>query len=214
MYLNVPTDELANRLQRGEVANLKTKAIPDEKPSEITSGFELLSQYAADIHEKPVHALAEELAVEWTRLFRGLKRGYGPPPPYESVYGGTERTMGPAAIDVSRIYAEAGAGLSKELHQLPDYIGVELDSMRFMCAKEAEAWSQGKVEDARRMLQLEGTLLKDHLAAWIPKFCDTAMEEAKNEFYTAVLKITKGVVISETDQVDDLIATANSAQAT
>ena len=210
-YLKSPTDDHAKKLLEGGLTvDLKHPAIAHEESGDITDGFQILSRYIADSHGKSPRDLSEELAVEWTRLFRGVKRGYGPPPPYESVYGEAQQTMGRPATEVSKLYAEAGAGLSKELHELPDYIGVELDSMRFMCAKEADAWSLSKIEESRSMLQLERRLLKEHLAAWVPKFCDVAFEEAKNGFYRAVLKITKGVVLSETALIDDLIETAES----
>jgi TorA maturation chaperone TorD len=209
IYLNAPTTELANRLLEGKLtASFKPVALVDEVSVDIKDGFQVLGRFMTNIHDKSVNALAEELAVEWTRLFRGVKRGYGPPPPYESVYGETQRTMGRPATEISNLYAEAGAGLSKTLHELPDYIGVELDSLRFMCAKEADAWNTNRIEESTGMLQLEAKLLKEHLAVWVTKFCDVAFEEAKNDFYRAVLKITKGVVLSEAARIDELIATA------
>jgi TorA maturation chaperone TorD len=211
MYLRAPSDELATNLQKG-LASLKQGAVRNEEPGDMKAGLELLERYTADSLGKSVKVLAEELGVEWTRLFRGVKRGYGPPPPYESVYGGAERTMGPAAVDISKLYADAGAALSKELHELPDYIGVELDSMRFMCTKEAEAWEQGRTNESRNMLRLERALIQDHLLAWVPRFCDAALEETKNDFYRALLKMTKGVVMSEASSIDDLIATTSSAE--
>jgi TorA maturation chaperone TorD len=211
VYIQLSTDNLASKLMDGTLATApSSSAMTHQTAKDIEEGFQILGQYVADNRGRPVEVVAEELAVERTRLFRGLKRGYGPPPPYETVYRDTERTMPMRTIAVSKLYEEVGANLSKELKEQPDYIGVELDSMRLMCEREAEAWGTGKVEDAKRMLQLERKLLNEHLAAWIPKFCDTALNDARTGFYKAVLKITKGVVLSEAALIGDLIETAES----
>jgi len=212
IYVQPSTDDLASKLREGTLAAASpSSAMAQQTSKDIEEGFQMLSQYMADSRGKSVQALAEELAVERTRLFRGLKRGYGPAPPYETIHRDTKGTLGPTA-GISELYEEAGASLSEELKDRPDYIGVELDSMRFMSSNEAEAWKRGRFDDAKTMLQLEKRLLKEHLATWIPKFCDVALEEAKNGFYKAVLKIKKGVVLSETALIDDLIETAESIE--
>ncbi|MEE8323978.1 MAG: molecular chaperone TorD family protein, partial [Candidatus Bathyarchaeia archaeon] len=55
--------------------------------------------------------LAQRLTIEFTRLLRGIKRGYGPPPPYESLYKGEKRVIGEVTRDVMRMYQKAGFGI-------------------------------------------------------------------------------------------------------
>ena len=79
------------------------------------------------------------LQVDWTRLFRGVAKGYSPPPPYESVY--KEGLLGgPTSQAVARIYATNGVGLSDKSNEMPDYIGVEFKFMSTLASEESKAW--------------------------------------------------------------------------
>ncbi len=83
----------------------------------------MIEQYIQAATHKPVEELRNELAVDRTRLLRGIKPGYGPPPPYESVYAGTEQQpQMQASMSVQQAYAEAGVGLPKEVRDQPDFI--------------------------------------------------------------------------------------------
>jgi TorA maturation chaperone TorD len=209
IYIQPSAEDLAAKLTEKTLNAVPfSPAITQAASRDMEEGFRMLRQYMADSYSRPIKELAEELAVERTRLLRGLKRGYGPPPPYESVYMDAEAIQ-TYISGVSKLYEEAGVSLSKELKERPDYIGIELDFMRLMCSREAEAWKHGNAGDARSALQLERRMLKEHLVAWVPKFCDIAFEEARNGFYRAVLKVTKELVLSETAMIDDLIDTAS-----
>ncbi|RME22998.1 MAG: hypothetical protein D6806_12030 [Deltaproteobacteria bacterium] len=60
-------------------------------------------------------------------------------------------------------YKEVG-GAEAERQVAADYIGVELDFMRYLCQREAEEQSK----DAReRIVETEKTFLKEHLGRWI-----------------------------------------------
>jgi TorA maturation chaperone TorD len=68
----------------------------------------------------------------------------------------------------------------------------------------------GRVENARNIRYFERRLLKEHLVDGVPRFCNAALDESRNDFYKAVLKITRGVVLCEGDLIDDLISTAEN----
>src|SRR3989339_1175084 len=108
------------------------------------------------------------LETEFTRLFRGLDREKSPPPPYESVYLDRGLLYGPSTQDVAeryRCYQIAGKN-----GEPPDHISLELDFMRLLCEKEALAWQTG--ESADPLVAEEKKFLEEHLARWLPEFCE------------------------------------------
>lgn len=50
------------------------------------SPYQLISLYLKNNQNKPTAELLQELAIDWTRLFRGVSPSYGPQPPYAGVY--------------------------------------------------------------------------------------------------------------------------------
>ncbi|MGC8661938.1 MAG: TorD/DmsD family molecular chaperone [Nitrososphaeria archaeon] len=111
----------------------------------------------------------DRLEIEYNRLFVGP--GHVPCPPYESVYRKDrplmERglVMGPSTIDVQKRYGEAGLQKSKDFKDLPDHIAVELEFMRYLCAKEADE-GPGKW----RTMQVE--FLNHHVKPWYLEFAE------------------------------------------
>jgi TorA maturation chaperone TorD len=157
---------------------------------------------------KPGEDLASELQVEWTKLFRGVTKGYSPPPPYESVYmegvlqGKTTRT-------ISRTYMEHGVGLSEDSAELPDYIGVEFRFMSALASKEAKAWGV----DRSRALELIGAqkrFARAHLQSWIPRFCAEAERLATTDFYRATAQLMRSVVEWDVTLLDSIEQTASN----
>jgi TorA maturation chaperone TorD len=130
----------------------------------------------------------KELSAEHRRLFRGVKPGIDLLPPYESLWRGgllsNERTR-----QVREEYAKAGARLKRK--ELPDYIGVELSFMRFLCLKEAEAWKRGDEAGALEYAGMQKDFLEKHVLKWVPRFCDEVVVRAKLECYQAIATLIK-----------------------
>ncbi len=203
-YNTVPQEEAIGKLFCEEfVENLKKLYSMAE--GEIKEGARLLEHTHRRTLERTLEDLTEELAVEFTRLFRGLKPKYGPPPPYESVYIGEGRVMGETTQEVNNIYLEAGFALTKEYGGPPDYIGTELRFMSLASYREAECWKNGDRNEATRFLKIEDRFLKRHMLRWIPGFCDTMFEEAKTDFYRGVAKLTRGFLTLDTEQIEELL---------
>lgn len=168
-----------------------------------------LEAFQACFSEVSKEGTEQSLQVDWTRLFRGVAKGYSPLPPYESVYK-EGLLQGPTAKSVARLYATNGVGLPNTSKELPDYIGVEFKFMSTLASKEAEAWCA----DASKAEQLiEGQLLfaREHLQAWVPRFCDEAQKFARTDFYRAAIQVIRS--ISEWDSIllDALEETVSNA---
>lgn len=135
-----------------------------------------------------------DLAVEYTRLFRGPVRAQAYP--YESMYteGGV---MGKAALEVLKQYGKAGVSLSEDFKDLPDHIAAELEFMHYLCSQELEARLGHDEPGAGHLAHLGCAFVKDHLAQWVPPFADRVAEHATTPFYLALARLTKAFICWE-----------------
>lgn len=141
------------------------------------------------------------LGTEFTRLFRGLGRIQSPPPPYESVYLEDGLLHGLSTQRVAQKYSRFRLKLNN--NEPPDYIAFELDFMRFLCEKEALAWQKG--EGARDLLKEEGTFLSEHLARWVPDFCENIRQFDSTGFYKGVADVTEGWIQYDLELVTAIV---------
>jgi TorA maturation chaperone TorD len=207
----LPTPALAQAIKEGHVLDaLSPLANTEAAPEDLINGLETLKAYTTSSRSEETTRILQDIAVERTRLFRGIKPGYGPPPPYESVYATGTDLGSNARKRVLEIYAEIGVNLMEMCKEEPDYIGLELDFMRILCQKEAEAW---KIQDAEVVVDFLGReyrFVNEHLVTWVPRFCDTVLERTKLGFYRALAQIIKGTLTLDKDQIKNLLAAVRS----
>ena len=172
-------------------------------PASLVDGLNSIKEYTSALRERPFDEALAELGVEHTRIFRGVKREYGPPPPYESVYVDDGRVMGETTVKIKAEYAKAGLAIpDNRKGEMADYIGLEMDFMRHLCSAEADAWLAGDFELAVQLKEDQARFLKEHLQRWVPKFCETAITHALSGFYIGVLQLTKGFIEFEGTLID------------
>lgn len=214
-YNRLPDDGLALSLLGPELARFVASARESEDMDEdMREGWRLINAFIQASRGRPVEELKTDLAVERTRLFRGIKPGYGPPPPYEGVYASTSHeAFGHAMLAVKNFYAEAGVVLPEETHDQPDFIGFELDFMRILTEKEAHAWVGGNVTGAIGTAEKEQAFLGQHIGTWVPRFCDVMFKEAQLDFYRGIARLTKGYVEADAKTAGELVDVARSMQA-
>lgn len=125
---------------------------------------------------------AEDLVVEYTRLFVGP---YGVlAPPYGSVYlDEGRRVMGDSTLAVLDIYRRAGLGLDSDFKELPDHIAAELEFMYYLTSKAAEAAAAGQSAMADETLQTREMFLGRFLSPWVPGFCARLQGGTEHPFY-------------------------------
>lgn len=198
IFMVLPDQAFVGRLTDGRMGTLLDALSADDVPSDIEAGIRLIRGYLTSIQTVPDDQVETDLAVERARLLRGIKPGYGPPPPYESVYRGTaDNSASQTLLQVKRAFADAGASVPESIHEPADYIGLELELMRYLTNQEAQAWGAGDEVQARVWLDKQKTFLTDHLALWIPRFADRMAEHAALGFYQGVARIAKGFVMSD-----------------
>ena len=187
----------------------------EKLPEKIDESDELLEvmRFIRDSIDGNPEELSKALSVEFTRLFRGIKKDYGPPPPYESVYRGEGRVMGETTLSVLRFYSEAGIGIIDESEGPQDYIGVEMKFMSLLCYKEMESWKNRKIEDGMRYLKLEKKFLEEHILKWVPDFCRRIEVEAREDFYAAVARLTEKFIRVDAENLEILLDVINETKA-
>lgn len=205
-YILLPDEHMASRLLKENRLVLLAHSWPENLLPEVKQGLILIWDFASHMAGRPLREIKELLSVDRTRLFRGLMPGYGPPPPYESVYlGNPEAPFFQAASEVASLYAKVGVGFSPRIQEQADYIGVETDFMRILTEREAAAWKDTP-EEALRWLLVEQEFLRDHLLRWVPNFCEIVVREAESDFYRGVAMLTHGFLTSDLEWVKHLLS--------
>ncbi|MDH3597498.1 MAG: molecular chaperone TorD family protein [Rhodospirillales bacterium] len=156
-----------------------------------------------DLLGLPEAELLEKLAVEYTRLFIGPGSHI---PPYSSVHLGGEGASlwGASTAWVKRFIEAAGFEYRPDYHDLPDHVSVALEFMQEITAREACALDEPDADEAGRLLSIEEEFVREHLAAWLPGFCDNVVDQARLPFYGEMAKLTKAFVESELESTTPL----------
>jgi TorA maturation chaperone TorD len=130
--------------------------------------------------------LAPHLAREHARLFRGLREGHGPQPPFESLWR-EGVCMGENTRRVIAAYNHAGFPIGANGHACDD-LATELLFMASLCAAEAEAEGRGDDTAISLRRSQQRVFLDRHLLRWAPHYCRTVAETGAHPFYRAALE--------------------------
>jgi TorA maturation chaperone TorD len=167
-----------------------------------------------DLNDSSCEKLAEDLAVEYARLF------IGPGPhisPHESVNiefpNPMEATLwGPQTVKVKKFIEAAGLEYDDSFTGMPDHLSAELEFMQRLATKEAEAWAEPNEEFATNILKIEQRFLDEHLSRWVPRFSDKVIEMSVHTFYPRFAEMMKGFLEFEARNVQSFIAQAEKGK--
>lgn len=137
--------------------------------------------------------------MEYTRLFIGPGKHI---PPYESVHvdaGGS--LCGEAAVSVKNFIEMTGFEYQSEFQSMPDHISAELEFMQMLTDQEAQMWMKEEQEMALSCLQTEMAFIDQHLARWIPQFCDAVIESQESRFYASMAALTRDFLAAEKEAI-------------
>jgi TorA maturation chaperone TorD len=191
-YIQLPGKKILELKWEPAVELLRYPQKGGEEPfTEIEDGLDLVRSYGLEKVRNDEEIL-ENISKDWTRLFRGVVRD-GILPPYESLYRPKIGRRNPAQ-QINRLFSEMGIQVPEEWHHPSDYIGVELDFMRFHCEKEMQLRDSGEPHTVREALEAEYSFLEKHLALWVPIFCKKMFQEAQENYYRGVARLTTGFV--------------------
>jgi TorA maturation chaperone TorD len=146
----------------------------------------------------------QELQAEHLRLFGGIREGYGPPPPYESLHR-EGRLQGMSTESVVAYYRRNGLSLAGEMAGPEDHLGIELKFLALLCHEESRRWRDGNVAGGHAALTAEQGFLADHLQAWAPAYCQHVQASTPSPFYRAVADLTAASIEQDARQVSILL---------
>jgi TorA maturation chaperone TorD len=153
-----------------------------------TPAFNAWISFIQNHFQQDTDSLYQMLALEFTRLFRGLYSHSGPRPPYEAVYVSEHPEMAlPILRQVSQFYKKLG--LIFHLKERADFIGLEMDLMRYLVEEERKARETENHDEMMKYLVLEQEWLQDHMLRWIPMFCEELHNHASIDFYKSITAI-------------------------
>lgn len=179
--------------------NLSQQVSRVSLPLKMKRGLKQVNNWLEKCGSDPSKIAA--LETEFTRLFRGLERAKSPPPPYESVYMDRGLLYGPSTQLVADTYHRFKVK-AREDNEPPDYIALEMDFMRFLCDQEIAAWETGS---AQEFLREEDVFLCEHLASWIPAFCENVRRSNTSIFYTGLANLIEGWILCDRKIIQGLL---------
>jgi TorA maturation chaperone TorD len=203
-FLDLPDPEMVNNLFDPDFDRRLSAVASVFETGEIREGLRFISAFISSFKNDSREEILKRMAIDRTRLFRGVSEEHSPPPPYESFYR-EQRLSGQTSADVYRFYCRLGVTLPEGWTESPDYLGVEIDFMRLLCQGEEEAWLNNQSEKALKLLRASADFLEDHLLKWTPSFFEKMYEMADLDFYSGLAKLTSGFLKVDRHLVEEQI---------
>lgn len=198
-FLTLVDPAFVTRLRNGELSTVLETLQQDESSGlDITAGAALMLDYLHKTSGMDLAKLTQILGVDRTRLYRGVAKGYGPPPPYELVWSKKGEDYG-VLQTVSRVYREAGLEPPADIKERLDHISVEMGFLQELAQNEALAWNSGDDQTASRWLERQRDFMENHFGEWVPFFIEKAFEYVETDFYRGHLLMLRGFIAEQKD---------------
>lgn len=188
-FLQRPDNEFLIKIKSNKFLQV-VGSISENNKGEFRESFALIKEFLNKNENIPPDVLLNVLETDFTKLLRGIRKGYGPPPPYESVWRGEEHLWGKWTQKVLEFYLRTGIGMDLE-DEVPDHIGIELKFMSLLCYREKENWKRKDVKDAFEVLNKERDFLDEYILMWVPRYLERMFSEAETDFYKGIANFTK-----------------------
>ncbi len=171
----------------------------------IANSLTPIRLFLRETEDRNTEDVVKELSAEFTYLFRGIRVQC--PPPYESVFR-EGLVYGASTRKVLTYYKLFCVSLGESYRtEPPDHISFELDFMKLLCEKEAEAWLKNDRERLRLLLQTQKKFLDEHLMIWIEAFCENIEREDKLGFYKGWANFTSSWILMDKLHIHELLIT-------
>jgi TorA maturation chaperone TorD len=164
-------------IERAELYRLFAGLFIHEPTDEIV--IQLKDMFQMKFADSP-----QEIRMDFARIFLGPD---GRLMPYESLHnyplGDRPRLWGKTAEEVQAFYISAGIVMDEEINLIPDHISAEMLFMSYL------------IENG--ISELQKRFLEEHLAKWIPEYCNELQKYASTVFYKEIANILKEFILSE-----------------
>jgi TorA maturation chaperone TorD len=139
------------------------------------------SEIVGRMQEAVKQSTAQELLIEYTRLFIGPFKTLVPP--YSSLYFGSETLMSDETVWVVNFYRRAGLKFDQETKEVPDHIAIETEFMYWLIHNEIKALDSGDRDKALSLWENQREFFAKHYGKWAPEFCTKIATETNNEYF-------------------------------
>lgn len=96
--------------------------------------------------------------------------------------------VNPVATFLQRYGFEVDLAAARSL--APDHLGIELEVMSVLCAREAEAFASDNGPAGRAVRRVQREFLEQHLLAWAPVYLFAAIRNARTRLYREAAEAT------------------------
>jgi TorA maturation chaperone TorD len=139
------------------------------------------SEIVGRMQEAVKQSTAQELLIEYTRLFIGPFKTLVPP--YSSLYFGDDTLMSEETIWVIDFYRKVGLKFDEETKDVPDHIAIETEFMYWLVHNEINALDSGDRDRSFSLWENQQEFFDKHYKKWAPKFCTKVATETNNEYF-------------------------------
>lgn len=171
---------------------------------EADQGFRLIAGYLSNVWDNSL----EELAVDYARIFIGQGiDAFSAAYPFESVYTSEKRLlMQDARDEVLAIYRSVGLDKQSTWKEGEDHIAVELEFVKLLCERTAEALEKENVERALFFLSTQLNFLDDHLLSWVPMMTEDVQRFAQTDLYKGLALLTNGYLKADREFLNTVLS--------
>lgn len=151
----------------------------------------------------------ELLRNQFTRLFAVPGDSYVKP--WESVYvGKTDVLFTQVTLDVRSRYEALGFKAQEKGHFPEDHLSMMLDFMGAVAERAYEAAASGDDAEAQRLVEAQVAFAQQHLANWLPLFCEALEAKDATGFFAAYAQVTRAFVEADQALASQLVASLSS----
>lgn len=184
-------EELTDKLIEEYVETQQVLSLDQfESPAErlLARGSNLMLKYL----QRRTPDTLTQTRCDYARVFLGAGSVTKMPvSPFESVYANEGRLVMQGARDAAcALYAAEGLQIEDHYNMPEDHLSFELQYMALLLDRQAAA-ADSDLKQADRYEKLAATFLENHLAPWVPLFCEEAQALAQTAFYRGLLQATR-----------------------
>jgi TorA maturation chaperone TorD len=124
---------------------------------------------------------AQELLIEYTRLFIGPFKTLAPP--YSSLYFGSDTLMSDETVWVIDFYRKSGLKSDEKIKDVPDHIAIETEFMYWLIHNEVNALDAGNRDKSFSLWENQREFFNKHYKKWVPEFCAKVATETNTAYF-------------------------------
>ncbi|QDR83489.1 TorD/DmsD family molecular chaperone [Sporomusa termitida] len=157
-------------------------------------GMQMIRQYAQKHQPNAVENTLQEIAIDRSRLIRGMSKR-GPRPPYESIY--VKEPPQNVTGSLNQFYARLNCGVSETLCEPGEQIGVELAFVQLLLERQLEALKNGDADKGKNYQGMLQNFLRQHLGRWASEYAQEMERYAQTDFYRGIALLLKDFMQEE-----------------